>query len=72
MPQFSQLQNWKSYFPSILLPDVDEEYFINCHFYVFLFRECLGEAHEPCDCQTWKNWLQKITEMKPEERKMNF
>lgn len=29
--------------------------------------ECLGEAHEPCDCQTWKNWLQKISEMKPEE-----
>lgn len=29
--------------------------------------ECLGEAHEPCDCQTWKNWQQKITEMKPEE-----
>ncbi|XP_007895740.1 ankyrin repeat and IBR domain-containing protein 1 isoform X2 [Callorhinchus milii] len=29
--------------------------------------ECLGEAHEPCDCQIWKNWLQKITEMKPEE-----
>ncbi|XP_077159965.1 ankyrin repeat and IBR domain-containing protein 1 isoform X5 [Paroedura picta] len=31
--------------------------------------ECLGDAHEPCDCETWKNWLQKITEMKPEERK---
>ncbi|XP_060104486.1 ankyrin repeat and IBR domain-containing protein 1 isoform X3 [Heteronotia binoei] len=29
--------------------------------------ECLGDAHEPCDCETWKNWLQKITEMKPEE-----
>ncbi|XP_013908328.1 PREDICTED: ankyrin repeat and IBR domain-containing protein 1 isoform X3 [Thamnophis sirtalis] len=29
--------------------------------------ECLGEAHEPCDCETWKNWMQKITEMKPEE-----
>ncbi|XP_030056106.1 ankyrin repeat and IBR domain-containing protein 1 isoform X1 [Microcaecilia unicolor] len=29
--------------------------------------ECLGEAHEPCDCQTWKNWLQKVSEMKPEE-----
>ncbi|KAM3857993.1 ankyrin repeat and IBR domain-containing protein 1-like [Diretmus argenteus] len=28
--------------------------------------ECLGEAHEPCDCQTWRNWLQKVTEMKPE------
>ncbi|XP_075995697.1 ankyrin repeat and IBR domain-containing protein 1-like isoform X2 [Genypterus blacodes] len=29
--------------------------------------ECLGEAHEPCDCQMWRNWLQKVTEMKPEE-----
>lgn len=29
--------------------------------------ECLGDAHEPCDCQTWKNWLQKVSEMKPEE-----
>uniref|UniRef100_A0A672J3R4 Ankyrin repeat and IBR domain-containing protein 1 n=1 Tax=Salarias fasciatus TaxID=181472 RepID=A0A672J3R4_SALFA len=28
---------------------------------------CLGEAHEPCDCQIWRNWLQKVTEMKPEE-----
>ncbi|TKS88422.1 Ankyrin repeat and IBR domain-containing protein 1 [Collichthys lucidus] len=31
--------------------------------------ECLGEAHEPCDCQMWRNWLQKVTEMKPEECK---
>nr|XP_023667558.1 ankyrin repeat and IBR domain-containing protein 1 [Paramormyrops kingsleyae] len=29
--------------------------------------ECLGEAHEPCDCQTWNMWLQKVSEMKPEE-----
>ncbi|KAK1880854.1 Ankyrin repeat and IBR domain containing protein 1 [Dissostichus eleginoides] len=29
--------------------------------------ECLGEAHEPCDCQMWRNWLQKVTEMRPEE-----
>ncbi|XP_073341429.1 ankyrin repeat and IBR domain-containing protein 1-like [Pagrus major] len=29
--------------------------------------ECQGEAHEPCDCETWKLWLQKVTEMKPEE-----
>ncbi|XP_023661980.1 ankyrin repeat and IBR domain-containing protein 1-like isoform X2 [Paramormyrops kingsleyae] len=29
--------------------------------------ECFGEAHEPCDCQTWTKWLQKVTEMKPEE-----
>uniref|UniRef100_A0A8D3A8I7 RBR-type E3 ubiquitin transferase n=1 Tax=Scophthalmus maximus TaxID=52904 RepID=A0A8D3A8I7_SCOMX len=29
--------------------------------------ECLGEAHEPCDCHMWRNWLQKVKEMKPEE-----
>lgn len=34
--------------------------------YVFA-RECKGEAHEPCDCETWKLWLQKVTEMRPEE-----
>ncbi|XP_033836365.1 ankyrin repeat and IBR domain-containing protein 1-like [Periophthalmus magnuspinnatus] len=29
--------------------------------------ECQGEAHEPCDCETWTSWLQKVTEMKPQE-----
>ncbi|TMS10542.1 Ankyrin repeat and IBR domain-containing protein 1 [Larimichthys crocea] len=29
--------------------------------------ECQGEAHEPCDCETWKLWLQKVNEMRPEE-----
>ncbi|XP_041104806.1 ankyrin repeat and IBR domain-containing protein 1-like isoform X2 [Polyodon spathula] len=33
--------------------------------------ECLGEAHEPCHCQTWKMWLQKVSEMKPEELGVN-
>uniref|UniRef100_A0A8K9XXH4 Ankyrin repeat and IBR domain-containing protein 1 n=1 Tax=Oncorhynchus mykiss TaxID=8022 RepID=A0A8K9XXH4_ONCMY len=29
--------------------------------------ECQGEAHEPCDCQTWKMWLAEVTEMRPQE-----
>uniref|UniRef100_A0AAZ3PGV0 Ankyrin repeat and IBR domain-containing protein 1 n=1 Tax=Oncorhynchus tshawytscha TaxID=74940 RepID=A0AAZ3PGV0_ONCTS len=28
---------------------------------------CQGEAHEPCDCQTWKMWLAEVTEMRPQE-----
>uniref|UniRef100_A0A4W5QV55 RBR-type E3 ubiquitin transferase n=1 Tax=Hucho hucho TaxID=62062 RepID=A0A4W5QV55_9TELE len=32
--------------------------------------ECQGEAHEPCDCQTWKMWLAEVTEMRPQECKM--
>lgn len=39
---------------------------------VWLCRECQGEAHEPCDCQTWKMWLQKVSDMKPEECKYGF
>lgn len=35
-------------------------------------RECKGEAHEPCDCETWKMWLKKVAEMKPEECKCWF
>lgn len=35
----------------------------------FICRECKGEAHEPCDCEIWKLWLQKVTEMRPEECK---
>ena len=31
-------------------------------------RECQGEAHEPCDCDVWKLWLQKVSEMRPQER----
>ncbi|TNN34204.1 Ankyrin repeat and IBR domain-containing protein 1 [Liparis tanakae] len=30
--------------------------------------ECRGEAHEPCDCPTWRAWLQKVSEMRPDER----
>lgn len=39
----------------------------SCLSLAFLLRECLGDAHEPCDCETWKMWLQKVSEMKPEE-----
>jgi len=39
-------------------------YKLNCE----LFRECLGEAHEPASCENWKNWHQKITDIRPEER----
>jgi len=33
-----------------------------------LWRECLGEAHEPASCENWNNWHQKIAEVKPEQR----
>ncbi len=38
------------------------------HKTIFCSRECLGEAHEPASCDSWKKWHQKIAEIKPEER----
>ncbi|XP_046898646.1 ankyrin repeat and IBR domain-containing protein 1-like [Hypomesus transpacificus] len=29
--------------------------------------ECQGHPHEPCDCEIWRMWLHRVTEMKPEE-----
>ncbi|KAL3288406.1 hypothetical protein HHI36_002854 [Cryptolaemus montrouzieri] len=38
----------------------------NSHFFCW---ECLGEAHAPCGCSQWQEWLSKIKEVKPEELK---
>ncbi|KAM4580905.1 ankyrin repeat and IBR domain-containing protein 1-like isoform 1-T2 [Odontesthes bonariensis] len=48
-------------FPQLRAPAVD------CGKGHLFCWECRGEAHEPCDCETWKLWLQKVNEMKPEE-----
>ena len=32
-----------------------------------LCRECLGEAHAPSACAQWRQWLAKISEVRPEE-----
>lgn len=29
--------------------------------------ECQGEAHEPCSCENWVKWQQKIADVRPEE-----
>ncbi|XP_038072929.1 ankyrin repeat and IBR domain-containing protein 1-like [Patiria miniata] len=29
--------------------------------------DCSGDAHEPCCCENWKKWMDKIAEIKPEE-----
>ncbi|XP_022102326.1 ankyrin repeat and IBR domain-containing protein 1-like isoform X2 [Acanthaster planci] len=29
--------------------------------------DCSGDAHEPCCCENWKKWQDKIAEIKPEE-----
>ncbi|GAB1610546.1 ankyrin repeat and IBR domain-containing protein 1-like isoform X2 [Argonauta hians] len=36
----------------------------NSHYFCW---NCLGEAHEPCCCDNWKQWHQKIAEIKPEQ-----
>ncbi|RNA41918.1 ankyrin repeat and IBR domain-containing, partial [Brachionus plicatilis] len=36
----------------------------NGHYFCW---DCLQEGHEPASCKIWKDWFEKILEMKPEE-----
>lgn len=31
--------------------------------------DCLQEGHEPASCENWKDWFDKVAEIKPEECK---
>ena len=35
----------------------------------FSTRDCLGEPHDPCSCENWKKWMEKISEIQPERCK---
>ncbi|CAF0990366.1 unnamed protein product [Didymodactylos carnosus] len=39
---------------------------INGHYFCW---DCLQEGHEPASCQNWKDWFDKLLEIKPEELK---
>ena len=32
-------------------------------------RNCSGDPHEPCSCENWKKWQEKVAEVKPEDCK---
>ena len=33
----------------------------------YICWDCLQEGHEPASCQNWKDWFEKILEVKPEK-----
>jgi len=35
------------------------------------YRDCGGEAHEPCSCENWTKWYQEIAEIKPEQSELS-
>lgn len=41
----------------------------NGHYFCW---DCLQEGHQPATCQHWKDWFEKILEIKPEERNYHF
>lgn len=38
---------------------------MDCFIFWSINRHCLHEAHAPCSCELWSNWLKKIAEMIP-------
>ncbi|KAA8591559.1 hypothetical protein FQN60_016933 [Etheostoma spectabile] len=51
---------------SVVSREMDKRY-LQFDIKILKSMECRGEAHEPCDCETWKLWQQKVSEMRPEE-----
>ncbi|GFO20846.1 ankyrin repeat and ibr domain-containing protein, partial [Plakobranchus ocellatus] len=39
---------------------------VDCGMGHYFCWECLEESHEPCSCDNWTKWFQKISEVKPE------
>ncbi|CAG5115366.1 unnamed protein product [Candidula unifasciata] len=39
---------------------------VDCGVGHYFCWECLEESHEPCSCENWSRWFQKINEVKPE------
>jgi ankyrin repeat/IBR domain-containing protein 1 len=54
-----------------LLQDEKREYSksVDCGAGHYFCWDCLQEGHEPATCENWKNWYEKIRNMKPEECK---
>ncbi|XP_066909118.1 ankyrin repeat and IBR domain-containing protein 1 [Halyomorpha halys] len=50
-----------------LLPQGKMSHAVDCGSGHFFCWECLGEAHAPSSCHDWRNWLQKISQVRPEE-----
>ncbi|CAF3363782.1 unnamed protein product [Rotaria sp. Silwood1] len=42
---------------------------VNCRNGHYFCWDCLQEGHEPASCENWKDWFEKIAEIKPEELK---
>ncbi|UJR25225.1 hypothetical protein I4U23_006577 [Adineta vaga] len=42
---------------------------VNCQNGHYFCWDCLQEGHEPASCENWKDWFDKIAEIKPEELK---
>ncbi|CAF1628062.1 unnamed protein product [Rotaria magnacalcarata] len=42
---------------------------VNCRNGHYFCWDCLLEGHEPASCENWKDWFDKVAEIKPEELK---
>ncbi len=46
---------------------IDYSQSVDCGVGHYFCWDCLQEGHEPATCQNWKDWYEKILEIKPEE-----
>lgn len=65
LPEIENTSGSNSLLTAVKIPD-DTSRAVDCGNGHYFCWNCLGEAHEPCSCDNWKRWHQKISEIKPE------
>lgn len=66
LPEIENTNGSNSLLTAVKIPE-DTSRAVDCGNGHYFCWNCLGEAHEPCSCNNWKCWHQKIAEVKPEQ-----
>ncbi|XP_029650318.1 ankyrin repeat and IBR domain-containing protein 1 isoform X2 [Octopus sinensis] len=66
LPEIENNTGSNSLLSTVKIPE-DTSRAVDCGNGHYFCWNCLGEAHEPCCCDNWKQWHQKIAEIKPEQ-----
>ena len=66
------LSSEQSYILANMPPVLPVSHAVDCGSGHFFCWECGREAHSPCDCKLWDDWLNKTSDIKAEELKQTY
>ena len=66
------LSDGQSYILANMPPILPVSHAVECGSGHYFCWECKREAHSPCDCKLWEDWMTKISDIKAEELKQTY